>query len=106
MPSYEKHAHISRIGLTKLVEGATHSEVSKTLENNKGLKTAFGLGVTALSNSASIAGGIKGVGVMVGVSVTEGVSVMVGESVMVGDNVMLGTGLMVGVNEAVGDGGK
>ena len=74
--------------------------------NCSGLNTAAGFGVTLLSNNASIAGGMNGVGVIVGVSVTAGVYVIVGESVMVGDRVIVGESVIVGVNEAVGEGGK
>ena len=45
--------------------------------NCSGLNTAPGFGVTSLTNSASIAGGMNGVGVTVAVSVVDGVSVMV-----------------------------
>ena len=92
--------------MTKVVEGATHSKLSYTVENCKGLKTASGFGVISLLNSASIAGGTYGVDVIVGVSVTEGVSVMVGVKVIVGDNVMVGIVVMVGVRDWVGEGGK
>ncbi len=76
------------------------------LVNWSGLKTALGFGVTSLLNNASIAGGIKGVGVMVGVSLTEGVNVIVGVSVIVGERVIVGESVIVGVREAVGEGGK
>lgn len=103
---YEKQAVIERMGLTKVVEGATHSKFSYAVENCKGLKTASGLGVTRLLKSASMAGGMNGVGVIVGVSVTDGVSVIVGVNVMVGDNVMVGIRVIVGVKEGVSEGGK
>lgn len=74
--------------------------------NCSGLNTALGFGVTSLSNRASIASGMNGVGVTVGVSVVEGVLVMVGESVIVGESVMVGESVIVGVSDDVGDGGK
>ena len=92
--------------MTKVVEGATHSKFSYTVENCKGLKTASGLGVTTPLNRASMAGGIYGVDVTVGVSVMDGVFVIVGVNVMVGDKVMVGMSVMVGVSEGVGEGGK
>ena len=73
--------------------------------NCNGLNTAFGFGVTTLSNNASIASGMNGVGVIVGVSVTDGVSVMVGDNVIVGDKVIVGESVMVGERVGTGDGG-
>ena len=65
-----------------------------------------GIGCYFTLEKASIAGGMKGVGVFVGVSVTDGVFVMVGESVIVGDNVIVGESVIDGVSDAVGEGGK
>lgn len=74
--------------------------------NCSSLKTALGFGVTLLSKSTSMTGGMNGVGVIVAVSVVEGVLVIVGLSVMVGERVMVGLSVMVGVKVIVGDGGK
>lgn len=67
---------------------------------------ASGLGVTVLSNLASIANGIEGVGVIVGVFETRGVNVTVGLSVMVGVKLIVGVSVIVGVNVGVWVGGK
>ena len=74
--------------------------------NCSSLKIAFGLGVTSLSKKTSIAGGMKGVGVIVAVSVVDGVFVIVGLSVIVGESVIVGLRVILGVNVIVGDGGK
>jgi hypothetical protein len=76
------------------------------LVKTRSLNTAFGFGVTVLSNCSSIASGTCGVGVMVGVSVIDGVWVIVGVSEMVGVRVMVGVIVMVGVWVSVPVGGK
>jgi hypothetical protein len=70
------------------------------LENNNGLNTAPGLGVTTPVKPLSTANGTWGVSVMDGVSVIVAVRLIVGVRLMVWVNVI------VGVSVTVGDGGK
>ena len=84
-----------------MVKGSLQSRV-----NWRSLNTAFGFGVTWLSNRTSITGGINGVGVIVAVSVTEGVFVMDGMGEIVGESVIDGLRVRDGVMVIVGEGGK
>jgi UDP-3-O-[3-hydroxymyristoyl] glucosamine N-acyltransferase len=94
------------MGFWKTVAVLISTKFEQSWVNWSSLNIAFGLGVTTLSNMASMTGGIKGVGVMVGVSLTAGVKVIVGERVMVGERVIVGERVVVGVRDAVGEGGK
>ena len=91
-----KQVHISeRIGLTKVVEGATHSKFSYTVENYRGLKTHPGGSDNTIKERFDGWGDVR-CGRDGRRIVTEGVSVIVGVNVMVGDNVIVGTVVIVG----------
>jgi len=104
--SYVNTAHIYVIGFWKTSAAVKLLKSAQFKVNCGSLKIALGLGVTLLSKRTSIAGGMKGVGVIVAVSVVEGVFVIVGLSVIVGESVIVGLRVMLGVNVMVGEGGK
>ena len=94
------------MGFWNTVEASMSNGSLQSRVNWIGLNTAFGFGVTWLSNRTSITGGINGVGVMVAVSVTEGVFVRLGMGEIVGERVIVGLRVIEGVTVIVGDGGK